>query len=158
MRGSSVRARWSRDGGPGVLLLGSALNLLLFSPSYGGGTLERISQTIRCDKRRSYVFSVPDTVKKNMIERLEGDADNLLVVRSTRRPFGLFMRIGRLRGVSFVPDEVEVPIAPETLEESRASPITVAGVSFRRCRRCDLAAVRRHRTTATIDATVTVRP
>ena len=74
-------------------------------------------RTLAEDKRRTYVFSVSDTVKKDMIERLEGDADNLLVVRSKRRPFRLSMRIERMRGVSFVQDEVEVPIASETLEE-----------------------------------------
>jgi KaiC/GvpD/RAD55 family RecA-like ATPase len=105
------------DRGPGVLVLGSALNLLLFSRSYGTTVLNRMMRTIRDDKRRTYLFSVSSTAKKEMIRQLENVADNLLVARSTRHPFRLFLRIERMRGVPFVPDEVEVPIAADALKE-----------------------------------------
>ncbi len=105
------------DRGPGVLVMGSALNLLLFSRTYGTAILDRMKRTIRDDKRRTYVFSVSSTAKKDMIDQLEAVADNLFVARSTRRPFRIFMRIERMRDVPFLPDEVEVPIASDTLEE-----------------------------------------
>jgi len=108
------------DSGPGILVLGSALNLLLFSPTYGAALLERMKATLQGDGRRTYLFSVSSSAKKEMIEELEELADNLIMSWSERDPFRLFMRIERMPGVSFVPTEVELPITPETLSEVKA--------------------------------------
>jgi KaiC/GvpD/RAD55 family RecA-like ATPase len=105
------------DDGPGTMVFGSALNLLLFSPTYGTEILERMKKTIRDDKRRTYLFSVSTTAKADMIAELETNADNLILSRSTRDPFRLFMRIERMKGTKFVADEVEIPFIMETLEE-----------------------------------------
>jgi hypothetical protein len=99
------------------MVFGSALNLLLFSPTYGTEILERMKKTIRDDKRRTYLFSVSTTAKADMIAELETNADNLILSRSTRDPFRLFMRIERMKGTKFVADEVEIPFIMETLEE-----------------------------------------
>lgn len=118
-RGASLVA----DGGPdepGILVLGSALNLLLFSPTYGMAVLDRMKRIIRDDKRRTYLFSVSSTAKGEMIRPLETLADNLLTSWSTQDPFRLFMRIDRMKEVPFISAEIEVPIAPETLDEVRA--------------------------------------
>ncbi len=105
------------DEGPGILVYGSALNLLLFSPTYGGEMLERMKRTVRDDKRRTYLFTASSTAKKEEIEQVEAAADNLLVSQATRRPFRLRMRVERMPGVPFISDEVEVPIPPEELTE-----------------------------------------
>jgi KaiC/GvpD/RAD55 family RecA-like ATPase len=102
---------------PGILVFGSALNLLLFSPTYGRSTLERMKKTIRNDKRRTYLFSVSTTAKKKQIVELEQVADNLIMTHSTKRPFRLFMRILRMKDTPFKSEEVEVPLTPETLME-----------------------------------------
>jgi KaiC/GvpD/RAD55 family RecA-like ATPase len=105
------------DEGLGILVFGSALNLLLFSPTYGKSTLERMKKTIRDDKRRTYLFSVSTTAKKEQIAKLEEVADNLIMTHSTKRPFRLFMRILRMKDIRFISEEVEVPITSETLME-----------------------------------------
>jgi len=108
-----------RDG-PGVLVFGSALNLLLFSPTYGEGILAEIKSTIARTDTLTFLFSVSSSAKKEMISELEEAADNLLVSHSSRDPFKLFLRVERMKGVSFSLEEVEVPISAETLTEIKA--------------------------------------
>jgi KaiC/GvpD/RAD55 family RecA-like ATPase len=103
--------------GPGILVFGSALNLLLFSPTYGKAVLERIKNTIQNDKRHTYLFAVSTTANKEEIAELEAVADNLIESYSARRPFRLFMRVARVKDLPFVPDEIEVPFSSELLED-----------------------------------------
>ncbi|MBN2563764.1 MAG: hypothetical protein JXQ75_22835 [Phycisphaerae bacterium] len=105
------------DEGPGILFFGSALNLLLFSPTYGETILERMRNTIANDKRCTYLFTVSTTAKGEEIARLEAAADNLIESRSEKKPFRLFMRIARMKDTSFRPEEVEVPFASDMLED-----------------------------------------
>ena len=105
------------ESGPGPLIFGSALNLLLFSPTYGHAILETMKRTLRGTGNRSCLFSVSSSAKREMISELEGTADNLLESHSTRDPFRLFLRIRRMKGVPASTEEVEVPIGPATLEE-----------------------------------------
>ena len=114
--------------GPGVLVFGSALNLLLFSPTFGTGILAEIKATMAKTDTLTFLFSVSSTAKKEMIAELEEVADNLLVAHSNRDPFRLFLRVERMEGVPFSPEEVEVPISEETLTEIK----TVADHSRRR--------------------------
>lgn len=109
-----------KQDGPGLLIFGSALNLLLFSPTYGKSVLERMKNTIQKDKQRTYLFSVSTTAKKEEIAELEAVADNLIQSHSMKHPFRLFMQISRMRDTAFQPDEIEVPIAAETLDEMKA--------------------------------------
>lgn len=103
--------------GPGTLLFGSALNLLLFSPTYGSDVLEEMKTTLNQDGDVTTLFSVSSSAKREMIAELEAMADNLLIAHSERDPFRLFVRIERMRGVSFDGAEIEVPFSPEMLGE-----------------------------------------
>ena len=103
--------------GPGIMVFGSALNLLLFSPTYEDGILEKMKATIRDDKRHTYMFSVSTSAKKEKIAQLEELADNLVMSRSEKNPFCLYLHIVRLKETPFIGDEVQVPIPPEALEE-----------------------------------------
>jgi KaiC/GvpD/RAD55 family RecA-like ATPase len=103
--------------GPGILVFGSALNLLLFSPTYGKATLERMKNTIQNDKRHTYLFSVSTTAKKDEIATLEASADNLISSRSEKDPFRLYMHLSRVKDTPFRPEEIEVPIDSAMLEE-----------------------------------------
>jgi len=101
--------------GPGILVFGAALNLLLFSPTYGNVIFEKIKSTIVLNTDRSYLFSVSTSAKAKEIAQLEEIADNLLVSRSKKDPFQLFMKVLKMKDVSFISDEVKVPISPEIL-------------------------------------------
>ncbi len=105
--------------GPGTLLFGSALNLLLFSPTYGARTLEEMESTLTQSEREGVtsLFSVSSSAKKTMIAELEAAADNLLVAHAVRDPFRLFVRIQRMKGVPFHESEIQVPFSPEMLGE-----------------------------------------
>jgi KaiC/GvpD/RAD55 family RecA-like ATPase len=104
-------------GGPGLLLFGSALNLLLFSPTYGKALLEEMKTTLMKSEEVTSLFSVSSSAKKELIVQLEAVADNLLVAHSARDPFRLFLQIRRMRYVPFYDAEIEVPFAPEMLQE-----------------------------------------
>ena len=103
--------------GPGVLFFGSALNLLLFSPTYGARTLEAMKSTLTHGDGATSLFSVSSSAKREMIAELESVADNLLVAHSARDPFRLFVRIERMKYVSFDGTEVQVPFSPDMLGE-----------------------------------------
>lgn len=101
--------------GPGILVFGSALNLLLFSPSYGDLILDKMKETILNDKSRTYIFSVSSSAKVEEISKLEEVADNLLISRSEKEPFRLFMKVLRMKDVGFNSSEILVPISPKIL-------------------------------------------
>jgi hypothetical protein len=103
-------------GGPGVLIFGSALNLLLFSPTYGDAILDKIKETIT-DKSNAYIFSVSTSAKAEEITEIEKAADNLIISRVEKEPFRLFMKVIRLKDLPFDSNEVEVSISSEILND-----------------------------------------
>ena len=102
--------------GPGTMVFGSALNLLLFSPTYGEAILKKMQDLLRDDKERSYFFAVSTTVYEDKIRLLEEAADNLMFTRM-EKPMRLFLQINRMKGVRFLPEEREVPISEKMLRE-----------------------------------------
>lgn len=103
------------DEGPGILVFGSALNLLLFSPTYGSAILEKMKSALKEDHPRTYLFSASTTAKAKEIAELEAVSKNLIMTRSTKSPFRLFMKLERFEGVPYLSDEVEVPIPDNVL-------------------------------------------
>ena len=98
-----------------IMVFGSALNLLLFSPTYSEAIKQKLEMLLQEDKRRTYIFSVSTTAKKEAIARLETLADNLIMTRSEKKPFRLYMQIVRIKDVAFSNEEVPVPISPKAL-------------------------------------------
>ena len=106
--------------GLGVLIFGSALNLLLFSPTYGADILEKMKETAQNTEKHSYLFSASTTAKGEEIAELEAVVDHLIMTRSTKQPFRLFMQIERIKNAPFKPEEIEVPISENTLHNVKA--------------------------------------
>jgi KaiC/GvpD/RAD55 family RecA-like ATPase len=104
------------DEGPGILIFCSALNLLLFSPTYGDVILEKIKNTIVSNTTKTHIFSVSTSAKAKEISELEEIADNLILSRSEKEPFRLFIKVLKMRDVSYKSDEIQVPISPKILE------------------------------------------
>ena len=111
----NIAAEKLPDEGPGILIFCSALNLLLFSPTYGDAIFKKIKKTILTNTDKTYLISVSTSAKANEIKQLEEMADNLILSRSEKKPFRLYMKITRMKGVNFNSDEIQVPISPETL-------------------------------------------
>ena len=103
------------DKGSGILIFCSALNLLLFSPTYGDTIFEKIKETILINTNKTYLISVSTSAKADEIKQLEEMADNLILSRSEKKPFRLFMKIIRMKDGYFDPVEIQVPISPEIL-------------------------------------------
>jgi KaiC/GvpD/RAD55 family RecA-like ATPase len=108
------------DDGPGILVFCSALNLLLFSPTYGKDILEKMKATSPEEQRRTYLFSASTTAKAEEIAELEAVVDHLIMTRSTKSPFQLHMQIERIKGVPFVSGEIPVPFSASVLTDVKA--------------------------------------
>lgn len=103
------------DNGPGKLVFASAINLLLFSPTYGDKILDQMMETMKETQKCTYLFSASTTAKKEEIEKIENAVDNLIFTQSEKQPFRLYMQIMRLKDVPFVGEEIQVPIPPDAL-------------------------------------------
>jgi hypothetical protein len=62
---------------------------------------------------------VSTSAKGEEIARLETVADNLIMTRSEKGPFRLYMRIVRMKGPSFSVEEIQVPIPQRSLTHVR---------------------------------------
>jgi KaiC/GvpD/RAD55 family RecA-like ATPase len=102
--------------GPGTMVFGSALNLLLFSRTYKQSILNKLKDVIQNDRTRTYAFAVSTSALADEIRVLEDAADNLMFTRM-EKPMKLFLKIVRMKEVSFSKQEKEVPIPGEMLEE-----------------------------------------
>ena len=103
---------------PGVMVSGSALNLLFFSGTYQKQIQEHILQTIRSEKRETYFFTVNSDAFKELIIPVEEAADNLMMSRM-EKPMQLFLKILRMKDVPYVKEEVKVPLSREILKSLR---------------------------------------
>ena len=101
--------------GPGILIFGTALNLLLFSPTYGKEILEKIKSMIQRNSKFTLLFSTSTSANKEEIKKLENLADNLIITRIDPTTHKLYLQIERIKNVPFISDEIEVPFSPEIL-------------------------------------------
>jgi len=100
----------------GSLVCGSALNMLLISPTYRENVLKNLETIIKTDKSMTYIFCVSTSPFTDEIKIWEEAADNLIYMRM-EKPMRLFLKISRMRGVKFSGEEVAVPISKEILIE-----------------------------------------
>ncbi len=98
----------------GILIFGSALNLLIFSKTYGNSILEKLRKTVTEDKTKTYFFTVSTSAFREKIKILEEGADNLMFTR-TEEPMRLYLKITKMKGVKFLSKEVEVPLTTKDL-------------------------------------------
>ncbi len=102
----------------GTMVVGAALNLLFFSPTYGKAIHEKIKGALSVDKTKTYFLTVNTDVFRDMVEELERSTDNLMFSRM-EKPMRLFLRVERIKGAPFERKEIEVPLSREILEEIR---------------------------------------
>lgn len=103
------------DEGPGILFFCTALNLLLFSPTYGDVIFEKVKNIVLSNTDKTYLFSVSTSAKAEKISQLEKIADNLIFSYSEKKPFRLFMKVLKIAGLPYDSEEVQIPISSETL-------------------------------------------
>jgi len=100
----------------GTLVFASALNLLLFAPSYKKVNLDKFEKLLTEDKRRTYIFSVSTSAFGGDIKRWEKATDNLMFARM-EEPMQLYLRIEKRENREVSLKEVTVPIDKEILKE-----------------------------------------
>ena len=100
----------------GTLVYGSALNLLLFSPTYSERMLSRLETMLREDKSRTYLFTVSSSALKEKIATLEQAADHLMFTQMTRPEKKLHLRVARLRGAPYLDESIVAPFGREALD------------------------------------------
>lgn len=100
----------------GTMLVASALNLLLFSPTYKKLNIDKFESLLSWDKRRTYLFSVSTDVFREDIEKWERVADNLMFARM-EKPMKLYLKVSRIGSKDVSSKEAQVPIEKEILEE-----------------------------------------
>lgn len=101
--------------GPGVLLFASALNLLLFSPTYGKEILEEMKDALKQGSKYSVLFTTSTSAKGDLIAELDSVADNLMLVHGDRATQKLYLTVEKMKEVKFLKGEFEVPISKEDL-------------------------------------------
>lgn len=100
----------------GTLVFGSALNLLLFSPTYRNNLIAYLENLIKGDKSKTYILSASTSAFANEIKVWEEAADNLMFTRM-EKPMRLFFKISKMAGVKFLREEIEIPISRDVLIE-----------------------------------------
>lgn len=104
------------NGEPGTLVFASALNLLLFSPTYKQPSLDKLEEILGGNKEDSYLVTVSTSAFREDIRAWERAADTLMFSRM-EEGMRLILELNRLDGDGVSPREVEVPIKKETLKE-----------------------------------------
>jgi len=111
-----IEKSFPERGDLGTLVFASALNLLLFSPTYQKLNLNKFERIIREDKIRTYIISVSTSAFKEEIKSWENAADNLMFARMGQS-MELYLRITKINNKEAYSKEIRVPVKKEILEE-----------------------------------------
>lgn len=98
---------------PGTLVFGSALNLFLFSDTYGEAMLSEFVDAASAEDDHTYLFTVSTSAFADQIQRVEDAADTVLTTsmdEGTLRLQGV-----RSDSVEVSTDELDVPFTEEEL-------------------------------------------
>jgi hypothetical protein len=98
----------------GTLVFCSAVNLFLFSKTYGDMILERFTELLKEDRTKTYLFALSTTALREKIRMLERAADNLMFTRA-EKPMKLFLKITDMRNIKFSKKEIELPFEKDDL-------------------------------------------
>lgn len=103
------------DEGKETMVFASALNLLLFSPTYREPSLDAIQDLIKNNGNRSYLFTVSTSAFREDVRKWEDEADNLLFTQM-KGDMGIYLRAERLENEEVSNNEIKVPIEKEMLK------------------------------------------
>lgn len=106
----------------GTLIYAAALDLLLHSPTYVDGAMERVAHTLMKEKTRSYLFSVTAQAKNALIKDWEEAADNLAIVHTLKsgQASAMFMQ-------PYLPSntlDVEIPLSQNLISLNQRAATT----------------------------------
>ena len=82
--------------------------------------MKKLKSAFQENTEYTYLFSASTTAKAERIAELEAIADHLIITRSEKSPFRLFMEFKRVKDGQFLPEEVRVPLADDVLADTKA--------------------------------------
>lgn len=100
------------------LIYGSALNMLLFSPSYGLSIYQKIKELLQA--RNNYLFTIANNIFEDQAASWENTADNLFVSR-VKGIMKLGFKVVKMRSGAFNTSETTIPLSEEELRAIRAA-------------------------------------
>ena len=115
---SSREAIEGDPAGPGVMVFASALNLLMFSPTWGAAVTRRFVE-IMGDPSLTCLLSVSEKPHAPLVDQIVAAADTVLVSERALDDLKLTMRVQR-SSVQFVPGTWSVPIPEEELRATKS--------------------------------------
>lgn len=101
----------------GSLVYGSALNMLLFSPTYGAAIHQKITELLQSGD--NYLFTIANNSFEEQVAIWEDMADNLFLMHGTGI-MHLGFKILHLRNGHFNKNEIEVPLTEDELRTMRS--------------------------------------
>jgi hypothetical protein len=85
----------------------------------GEEILAKTKAALQGEKKNTYLFSASTTAKEKEIAQLETLADHLIMTRSEKAPFRLYMQLARIESAPFPDEEIKVPIMEDVLMGTR---------------------------------------
>jgi KaiC/GvpD/RAD55 family RecA-like ATPase len=104
------------EGGP-TLVFASALNLLLFSQTYGAQMFETLLETVRDCRDWTYLLAMSSSILLKREIVLEQAADHLFVMERVPGQRSVHLRAARVRDAASAGEAVPVPVPPDFLED-----------------------------------------
>lgn len=106
-----------------VLVFVSALNILLFSPSYGEQFFLMLLDTIRDTRGWTYLLTISSSILMKKCIILEQAADHLFLMKRIPRNRHVHLRAVRVRNAVFHSTAVAVPEMPDLIEDLKNSAV-----------------------------------
>lgn len=103
----------------GTLIFGSAVNLLLFSKTYGEAMLGHLKALLQKDTAETYLLSLSNNVMADKIAELEAAADHLLLAEMTKPERDLTLRAVRVKDAPYKQEPIIVPFDKALLAEMK---------------------------------------
>jgi hypothetical protein len=117
-RGADIASSGAPADGPGVMLFASALNLLMFSPTWGRAITDEFVAMMG-EGELTTLFSVSEKPHAELVKKIEGAADILLYSQRPGDELSLVMNVRRADNLRFVPDPISIPIPEDELRATR---------------------------------------
>lgn len=113
----------------GLMFFSTALNLPLFSATYGDKLMSKIQQMFEANEL-TYLFCISTSMLEKKAEEIGQMADNLIEAYVSENPKRLRFEAKKAKDVKFAEGELEAPFSQKALEEAekRAKKFRVAQV------------------------------
>jgi KaiC/GvpD/RAD55 family RecA-like ATPase len=112
------RAKESIRTARGLMFFSTALNLPLFSPTYGDQLMAKFGDMFGNNESITYIICISTSMLKDKAEKLGAMADNEMEAYVSGESKKLRFEVKRMRNAEYLTGELEAPFPRQILEES----------------------------------------